>query len=179
MNQWHCWPIESKSILLFENSLVVASCSCFSSPVNQSCVSLYLWQPPLIVIPKEFSGPSLHTNHLFSLHIPLPRGQGPSWSITHALACLTWLCFEPHIGCQNLSCFLALSLMLFSCHNSSLFLTLSRLSIDLLLYHVMHGFTQNQDQDTNIPNSLISDLFLFSSRQLSQKCKESTKGKGP
>ena len=39
--------------------------------------------------------------------------------------------------------------------------------------------TWNQDQDTKIPNSLISDLFLFSSEQLSKISKEITKEKGP
>ena len=53
---------------------------------------------------------------------------------------------------------------------------LSLLSLALLCD--VQVLTWNQDQDTQIPNSLISNLFLFSSGQLSKTWKEITKKKG-
>ena len=49
----------------------------------------------------------------------------------------------------------------------------------LCLLHNMWVITQNQDQDTNKPNPLISYLFLCSSGQLSKTCIAITKEKDP
>ena len=66
----------------------------------------------------------------------------------------------------------------------SLFLALSHTFQDFLLILISSTFscdawvfTQNQDQDTKIPNSLISDLFWFSSGPFSKTCNRITKGK--
>ena len=79
--------------------------------------------------------------------------------------------------------------LLYNYHTSLLFLVLP-LSCFLALSHtfwiicqpltLLHDawvLTHNQDQDTNILTTLISDLFWFSSRQLRKTCKKNHKGK--
>ena len=70
--------------------------------------------------------------------------------------------------CHTLSCFLALY------HT---FLDFRPTLVSFTLSCDMQVLAWNQDQDTKIANSLISNLFWFTSRELSKACNEITKQK--
>ena len=133
------YPIESKSkMILIEGSLVVASYSCSSPPVDWFNMLLLLLLLLLLLCQITSKMIVMVTGSRFtSLHCSLSHSPVFSYFrvrvlflifvcyllLLHALCCLTWLCFEPHIGHPNLSCFLAVSC--FPCHTSLLFLMLS------------------------------------------------------
>ena len=112
-------PIESQLILLLwrwlsSHQLLMLFFSCWL--VMHVIVSL------TTSLDCDSHGPPLHIGHLFTLCIPLPRGQGPSsWSVTHALVHLAWLS-------------LSLTLSAKICHASLLSLTLS---LSHFLYYLL------------------------------------------
>ena len=154
------YPIESKSkMILIEGSLVVASYSCSSPPVDWFNMLLLLCQitSKMIVMVTGSRFTSLHCSLSVLLYYPTSESGSFSWSLcaTYYSACTVLshltLLWAPHwapkfvmLPCclmLSLSYFLALS-HAFLCHASLLFLRLSQICCwpyYLLLYHVMHG----------------------------------------
>ena len=134
---------------------------------------------------SEVSGLPLHTVHLIFLHIPLLWiwvFLFLSWIATYAL--VHWFAsldsaLSPLLGTNNfhaslLSLTLSLSYFFAFSHPFSDYLSTL---LSLALSCNAPVLTQNQDQDTKIPNSLISYLFLFSRGQLCKTCKKARKEK--
>ena len=127
-------PIESELILLLiEGSWVEASYSPFSSPVDQSCMSLCLQQPWWQFLwSLAWIFRSAHPNCSYNLPLYPPSLESGSFFLILVQLLKYWFasldCFESLIGHQNLSHFLALSLfllMLPDCLSTILALTLS------------------------------------------------------
>ena len=154
------YPIESKSkMILIEGSLVVASYSCSSPPVDWFNMLLLLCQitSKMIVMVTGSRFTSLHCSLSVLLYYPTSESGSFSWSLCatyySCMHCVVSLdsALSPTLGTQICHAsllshaflvILPCSFSCFPCHASLLFLRLSQICCwpyYLLLYHVMHG----------------------------------------